>query len=142
MKKTMLVAFLFTGCLFTVNAQKIPAAKVPAAIMASFAKQFPGITGQWEKEAVKYEVNFKKNGVPMSALLDEKGNIAETEMEIKESDLPAASLAYLKEHYKGKKIKECAKITMANGSVNYEAEVNGKDVIFDANGKFIKEVND
>jgi hypothetical protein len=30
----------------------------------------------------------------------------------------------------------------ANGEVNYEAEVPHKDVIFDANGKFIKEAKD
>lgn len=48
----------------------------------------------------------------------------------------------IKECYKGKTIKEGAKITTADGTVNYEAEVDGKDVIFDTNGKFLKEVKD
>ena len=58
------------------------------------------------------------------------------------AELPEAVLSYVKEHYKGKVIKEGAKITKADGTVNYEAEVSGKDVIFDSNGKFIKEAKD
>ena len=42
--------------------QKIDASKVPAAVKASFAKEYPGITPKWEKEDGKYEVNFKKDG--------------------------------------------------------------------------------
>ena len=63
-------------------------------------------------------------------------------MDIKVTDLPATVLAYVKEHYKGKTIKEGAKITTVDSTVNYEAEVDGKDVIFYTNGKFLKEVKD
>ena len=66
----------------------------------------------------------------------------ESEMEIKVADLPATVQAYMKEHYKGKTVKEGAKITKADGTVNYEAALGGKDVIFDANGKFLKEMKD
>lgn len=68
--------------------------------------------------------------------------MTEREMDIKVTDLPATVLAYVKERYKGKTIKEGAKITTADSTVNYEAEVDGKDVIFDTNGKFLKEVKD
>ena len=94
---------------------------------------------KWEKENGKYEVNFKQNGVQWSLLMDDKGKITETEMDIKVPELPATVLAYVKEHYKGKTIKEGAKITRADGSINYEAEVGGKDVIFDAKGNFLRE---
>jgi hypothetical protein len=56
--------------------------------------------------------------------------------------LPANVVAYVKAHYKGAAIKEGAKITKADGTINYEAEVNKMDVVFDANGKFIKEAKD
>jgi hypothetical protein len=36
-------------------------------------------------------------------------------------------------------VKEAAKITQADGAIMYEAEVNGKDLIFDASGKFVKQ---
>jgi hypothetical protein len=136
----MVTALAFVG--FSACGQKLDASKVPAPVKASFAKQYPNLAVKWEKEGVKYEANFKLNGSTMSALYESGGALTETEMDIKITDLPAAVTAYVKEHYAGKKIKEAAKLTNADGSVNYEAEVNGTDVIFDANGKFIKEVKE
>jgi len=34
----------------------------PAAVKASFAKDFPRSTTKWEKEGTNYEANFKENG--------------------------------------------------------------------------------
>lgn len=139
MKKLMMMSALFATIGFAACAQKLDASKVPAAVKAAFAKQYPGVTAGWEKENGKYEVSFKQNGNTMSALYEVNGSLQETEMDIKIADLPATVQAYVKEHYKGKTVKEAAKITKADGTVNYEAEVGGKDVIFDANGKFLKE---
>ena len=137
MMVVLAVSVAFSAC-----AQKLDASKVPAAVKASFAKQYPGVIAKWEKEDGKYEAGFKKDGNSMSALFEANGTMTESEMDIKVTDLPATVLAYVKEHYKGKTIKEGAKITKADGTVNYEAEVDGKDVIFDAAGKFLKEVKD
>jgi len=142
MKKMIIMSALFATIGFAACAQKLDASKVPAAVKAAFAKQYPGITAGWEKEDGNYEVNFKQNGNTMSALYEANGTLTETEMDIKVSDLPATVQSYIKEHYKGKTVKEAAKITKADGTVNYEAEVSGKDVIFDAAGKFIKEAKD
>ena len=142
MKKIMIMAVLAVSVAFSACAQKLDASKVPAAVKASFAKQYPGVTAKWEKEDAKYEAGFKKDGNSMSALFEVNGTMTESEVDIKVADLPATVLAYVKEHYKGKTIKEGAKITKADGTVNYEAEVDGKDVIFDAVGKFMKEVKD
>ena len=78
----------------------------------------------------------------MSALFDANGKMTESEMDMAVSALPASVLAYVKAHYPGKKIKEGAKITRADGTVNYEAEVGGKDVLFSSDGKYLKEVKD
>jgi hypothetical protein len=40
----------------------------------------------------------------------------------------------VEKNYKGATIKETAKSQKANGEINYEAEVNGKDLIFDSKG--------
>jgi hypothetical protein len=48
----------------------------------------------------------------------------------------------MKQHYPGIAIGEAARITKANGETNYEAEIKGKDVVFDAKGKFLKEEKD
>lgn len=142
MKKVLMSAMAITVITISACAQKLDAAKVPAAVKAAFAKQYPGINAKWEKEDGKYEAGFKQNGFDMSVLYESNGTMTESEMDIKVADLPANVQSYVKEHYKGKNIKEGAKITKADGTVNYEAEVDGKDLIFDASGKFIKEVKD
>ena len=142
MKKALLSAMAIIVITLTACAQKIDASKVPAAVKASFVKQYPGATAKWEKEDGRYEAGFKLSGNTMSALFEANGTMKESEMDIKVADLPSTVLAYVKDHYKGKSIKEGAKITRADGTVNYEAEVDGKDVIFDAAGKFLKEVKD
>lgn len=142
MKK--LFGLLFIGALvsLTACAQKLAAAKVPSPVKESFAKQFPGATAKWEKEEGKYEAGFKHQGHEMSALFDANGTMEESEMEIQISELPAAVANYVKTNHSGAAIKEAAKLTKSNGEVQYEAELKGKDLIFDAFGKFIKEVKD
>ena len=142
MKRTATIAALAVLVTTTACAQKLDAAKVPAAVKATFAKQYPGAAVKWEREDGKYEASFKQNGNVMSAMFEPNGTFTESEVDIKVAELPAAVLAYVKEHYKGKTIKEAAKITKADGAINYEAEVNGKDVIFDGNGNFLKEMKD
>ena len=115
----------------------------PVSAKASFEKSFAGSSKvKWEKEGAGYEVNFVQNGQEMSAVFNSKGVLQETETEIKQSELPAAASDYVKQHYKGGKIKETAKITKANGEVNYEVNINGKDVMFDSHGKHIKDVKE
>ncbi|HNJ26678.1 MAG: PepSY-like domain-containing protein [Chitinophagaceae bacterium] len=74
----------------------------------------------------------------MSALFTPAGTMEESEMEIKTNELPAAVTTYINKHHSGAKIKEAAKITKANGDIYYEAEIKGKDLIFDINGNFLK----
>ena len=139
MKKSLTITALIISLGLGVNAQKLDASKVPAAVKESFAKKYPKVaTVKWELEKGNYEAGFKQDGQSMSVVFTPNGTMTESEVDIKTSELPAAALSYVKTNYKGKSVKEAAKITKANGEINYEAEVDGKDVIFDANGKFLK----
>ncbi|MBL7760231.1 MAG: PepSY-like domain-containing protein [Sediminibacterium sp.] len=139
MKKILLALALIVT--MAVIAQKNVVA--PDAAKVAFAKTYPGaVKIKWEQEAGNYEVSFTLNGQKGSAIYDPKGGLVESEQEIKVTDLPAVVSAYMKNHYKGVTVKGAAKITKADGTVNYEAEIKGKDVLFDANGKFLKEVKD
>jgi len=122
--------------------QKLKESQVPAAAKNAFEKKYPGVKGNWDKEDANYEVNFKQGGRSMSALIDLNGIIIETETDIPVGDLPQAVKTYMQKHYAGVKIREAAKIVKASGEINYEAEVNKKDIVFDANGNFLKEAND
>ena len=142
MKKLLMMVALGSAIAISACGQKLDASKVPAAVKSAFATKYAGLSAQWEKEDGEYEANFKQDGNTMSAMFKPDGSFTESEMDIKVTELPASVLLYLKQHYTGKTIKEGAKITKADGTVNYEAEVSGKDVIFDANGRFIKEVKE
>ncbi|MFL9484019.1 PepSY-like domain-containing protein [Chitinophagaceae bacterium LWZ2-11] len=142
MKKIIVLAFAVIT-IGSAQAQKVDASKVPDVVKTSFAKQFPSVTAvKWEKEKGDFEAGFKSNGKEMSALFTVAGVLKESEVAIKVTELPDAVTNYVKEHYKGKTVKGAAKITTAAGVVKYEAEVNGKDVMFDQTGKFLEEVKD
>lgn len=131
---------LFALLTISASAQK---PNVPDAAKKAFAKSCPGISKvTWEKEDGNFEASFEQNGNQLSVIYDAKGAMLESEIEMKAADLPAGIIAYMKEHYKGVSIKSGAKITKANGTINYEAAIKGKDVLFDAGGKFLKEAKD
>ena len=125
----------------TVFAQTVKETAVPAAVKSAFAKKYPGINKvKWEKEKGNYEANFEQQGKEASAVFSATGNFEESEIGISATELPAAVREYVNTHYKGATIKEAAKITKANGEVLYEANVKNKELIFDAQGGFVKVV--
>ena len=74
----------------------------------------------------------------MSCVLSASGDILETETYIAVSELPAAVNLYIAQHYKAGKVTKAASIVKADGRALYEAEINGKDLLFDAAGNVIK----
>lgn len=123
------------------NAQKIPEKEVPAIVAATLKNHYPNAKElKWEKENGNYEAGFTLAETGYSVLIDALGSIVETEVEISADALPADAKVHIAKNYPGKKIKEAAKITGTKGIVRYEAEVNGRDLIFDNSGKFLKTV--
>ncbi len=121
-------------------AQKIQTKDVPDAVRMSLHKRYPNASKvEWENEKGNYEASFELSEAEYSILLNNTGSILETEVEITTDELPANIKAYVSEHYAGQKIKEAARITDAKGNVSYEAEIKGKELIFDSTGNFITE---
>jgi hypothetical protein len=142
MKNVTLALFALMAGTFS-YAQKAKQAEVPAAVKHAFVKKFTQAKEvKWEKEDDKFEVNFEQNNKEMSAVFTSSGVLEETEVEIKSTELPSTITTYISKNYSGAKVKEVAKITKANGEVNYEAEVKGQDLIFDANGRFLKSIKE
>lgn len=142
MKKSVIILAAMFSVTFA-NAQKVSDKEVPAVVKSALQKSFPNAKEvKWEKEKANYEAGFEVSEKEYSLLIDASGNVLETEMEIKMEELPANAKAYISKNYAGQKIKETAKITDSKGVVTYEAEVKGKDLIFDSNGNFIKEVKE
>jgi uncharacterized membrane protein YkoI len=129
-----LVALLATTISTAVFAQKMVSDKVPVAVKQAFEKAYPSAKEtKWDKEGKDYEASFEQGKEELSVVFDAKGQVLEVEKEIEFSALPAAVQTALK----GKKVKEAAMITKG-GKTMYEAEVGGKDLMFDAQGKAIK----
>jgi len=142
MKKSAIILAAMLSVTFA-NAQNISDKEVPTTVKAALQKSYPNAKEiKWEKEKDNYEAGFEVSEKEYSLLIDASGKILETEMEIKMEELPANAKAFISKNYAGQKIKETAKITDSKGVVTYEAEVKGKDLIFDKNGNFIKEVKE
>lgn len=139
MKKKMFLGMFALLAISLTFGQKLKENEVPVNVRVTFKKHYPAVKAEkWEKEGANYEVSFDLNKVDYSVLIDENGAILETEVEIKVSELPALAIEYMAKHYAGQKVKEAAKITAADGTVTYEAEIKGEDLIFNSEGTFIK----
>ena len=112
---------------------------VPQAAKATLARLYPGVkNAKWEKEDGNYEVGFTHQGKQLSLLIDAQGHVQETETTIAVSALPASVRVYVQKNRPGKKIKEAAEIVDAKGQKTYEAQVDGKDLLFNSKGAFIR----
>lgn len=114
--------------------------KVPTAVRSALTKKYADAKNvTWEKEDGNYEANWGgKSGEDNSVQFTPSGSFIEIVNAMPVSELPAKVTAYVKQHYKGTKITEAGKVTDAKGKMSYEAEVNGKDIVFDENGNFVK----
>lgn len=114
--------------------------KVPTAVKSALTKKYADAKNvTWEKENGNYEANWGgKSGEDNSVQFTPSGSFIEIVNAMQISELPAKVTAYVKQHYKGAKITEAGKITDAKGKMSYEAEVHGKDIVFDENGNFVK----
>lgn len=134
----MIVAAMITSLTL---AQKLQKKDVPASVKTTFQKNYPQAkVEKWEKEGVNFEAEFEFNKSEQSVLFDAQGGIIETEIEIEISELPNGIVYYVKANYQGQSVKEAAKISDTKGTLTYEAEIKGMDLLFDSNGLFIKEI--
>jgi hypothetical protein len=141
MKKIILNTAI--GCLLVsgmVVAQKVKNSQVPATAVKALMHKYPAAAKiTWEKEHGNYEANWGgKSGEDMSVTFTPAGVFIEQVEAMAVSALPANIASYVKANYKGAKITEAGKVTNAKGTVMYEAEVKGKDLVFDEKGVFLK----
>ena len=141
MKNIFLLSLSVAALISNALAQDIKTKDVPAVVKSALAKKYPSATKvSWEKEKGNYEANWGgKSGEDTSVQFTPAGNFVEEVNAIAVSQLPAAVSEYVKAHYIGAKIREAGKVTDAKGTKMFEAEIKGKDLIFDENGKFIKQ---
>lgn len=124
----------------TAAAQKVKSTDVPGAVKSALAQKYPSAANvTWEKEKGNYEANWGgKSKEDNSVVFTPAGQFVEMVVAIPVSGLPGGVARYVKKNYPGATITEAGKVTDANGKTSYEAEVRGKDLIFDESGNFVK----
>lgn len=140
MKKAAFILPAIFAFAVGVYAQDIKTKDVPTVVKEALTKKYPRATKvSWEKEKGNYEANWGgKSGEDTSVQFTPAGAFVEEVNAIQVGQLPVEVATYVKSHYNGAKIKEAGKVTDASGKHFFEAEIKGKDLIFDESGKFVK----
>ncbi len=139
--KKLLVLILVAAFTVTLSAQDV---NVPKEVKEAFTQKYPNVMNvKWSKEnSEEFEAEFTLNGVKTSVVLDEEGDIEETETAVTIGDLSGNVISYVKDNYKGYDITEAAKIVDEDGNVFYEAEISKgesrTDLLFDTAGNPVK----
>ncbi len=134
------ILFAISSATFAQENEKNEHINVPTKVKTALMQKYPEAKNVgWEKENGNYEANWGgKSGEDNSVQFTPSGSFIEIVKAIPVNELPAKVPTYVKQHYSGAKITEAGKVTDAKGKLSYEAEVHGKDVIFDENGNFVK----
>lgn len=74
----------------------------------------------------------------MSVQFSPAGVFVEQVVAISPAILPESIIRFVMAHYKGAKITEAGRVTDAAGTLKYEAEVKGKDLLFSESGAYLK----
>ncbi|MBI3234165.1 MAG: PepSY-like domain-containing protein [Bacteroidetes bacterium] len=137
----ILIIVLFSA--LSLQAQKLESKLVPTLVKNALQKNYAKVKQvEWNKEDNLYEASFEIDEMDISLLIDSTGKILETEKEIELSELPKAISVDLKSNYPDKKLQEGSKIIDSSGHIFYEAEIKGKELLFDEKGNFIREIKD
>ena len=143
MKKLL---FLFISILLLAACnQTAKPREVPTNISQAFVKLHPNATIlKWNDEPPIWETKYKDGEEKGAVSFNDKAEVVETELVITESQLPNATTIpdYIKAHYPNEKIQGCEKITKQNGTIIYEIQITGKEIVFDAEGKYLSEEKD
>lgn len=142
MKQMLFVVGLSIAVLAT-QAQEIPQAQVPAAVVTGFQQQFKNTTdAKWEKKKEHYEVKFEINKINHKAKIDATGKVLKHETDIKHTELPAAITKTIAAKYAGYKIKDPEKVeegTKQYYKVELKKDKDEKKVHFSADGTVISD---
>jgi hypothetical protein len=140
MKTGSIFFFIFLLVFRKTEAQDLETREVPSAVKSALQSKYPEAkVVKWEKEKGNFEANWGgKSGEDNSVQFTPAGQFIEIVKAIPVNELPKAVKSYVKDHFNNAKISEAGRVTDAKGKIFFEAEIHGKDLIFDSNGDFLK----
>ena len=141
--KNLILLLVIAGFSTLAQAQELKVTDLPEAVVAAFNKSNP-LTNPvvWSKDGSNFEAVYTADEIEKSICYDAAGTVVETKMQIPVASLPQGMMDYMTINHKENVMKKASKITDAKGIVTYETEVKGQWLIFDANGTYIKSVEE
>ncbi|MBZ0205947.1 MAG: PepSY-like domain-containing protein [Flavobacteriales bacterium] len=143
---SILAALMITAS--PLMAQDLTPAQVPAAVMASFNKEFPkAMDVEWDLKGTQYKVEFETGllGADHEAWYDANGKQLKHKEEISVSDLPAAVSAAIARDFDGYRTDDVERITQ-DGTTSYTLELKKLneewEVAYDAKGMQLEKRQD
>lgn len=110
---------------------------VPGVVKEAFAAAYPQATDiEWEIEGDKYEVEYEIDGKEAVMIYNADGTLYANEVDIAITALPEA---VAKAAAANGEANEASKITLADGTVQYEVGIAKKDYTYAADGTLLGE---
>lgn len=99
--------------------------EVPSAVVQNFQDLYPSATNiAWEKtDNGLFEAEFKVDGQTFEAVFLPNGNWMHTGVDINSSELPSLITSRVEEIYNNASILEASKLSLPDGSSQYELEL-------------------
>ncbi len=143
----MKAASIFLSVLF-LTATCSPSKKeitASTSVQEAFKRLHPNATIlEWKDESPTWEAKYQEGDVMGAVSFDTAGTVTETELVISQELLPnfEGIQDYITTNYPGEKVQRYEKITTADGKITFEIQINGKELVFDSDGKFLEEERD
>ncbi len=97
--------------------------QVPATVMQTFERMYPGVRAQWEKDDHQYKAEFRKGRNETEAWFKKNGTWTRTETDVNPQDLPAPVKEYVRSKYPNSRIDDADLIEKPNKGSYYELEI-------------------
>jgi len=148
MKKLILIAGLAVAFSFGAAAQDDRIAQpadgrvvVPDNAREDFMKKHPDAAdSRWEKIGDNYEVYYMVDNMERRVVYDPSGKTVRSISHVEHTALPDAAVQHVVTTYNARPTR-VMQVTDTNGIVTYETLVGDRIVIYDKEGKYMKELN-
>lgn len=111
----------------------------PDPVIAKLDSLFPNIKDvTWTLNGDKYAATFKVDGMDKSVFFTEYGRVDHQETVMTANSMPEAAISYLSNKTGGKPISKAMMVIYVDGTILYEADVEGKRYVFDGTGKLVR----
>lgn len=138
MKKVFLLTALLVFFVQS-QAQKVLTKDVPAFVRQACMEAHPkAMNVKWTTKGSTFQCEFIENKKSLSATFDNTGFLLENERNIPIEALPRDIITFINSKYKNKKINAVSKMTDRMHVVRYQVQVDGKNLVFDDNGNYLK----